>query len=79
MAAFAEVYIDESGTHDGSPVMCVAGYLFLKAGANRFTREWGKVLKREKIPFFHMVDFAPGNHPFDHMDKPRSASRSRSN
>ncbi|MDP1874298.1 DUF3800 domain-containing protein [Phenylobacterium sp.] len=69
MAAFAEVYIDESGTHDGSPVMCVAGYLFLKAGANRFTKKWGKVLKREKIPFFHMVDFAPGNSPFDHMHK----------
>src|SRR5438105_4019181 len=26
----AEAYFDESGSHDGSPVLCVAGYIFEK-------------------------------------------------
>jgi hypothetical protein len=51
-----EAYLDESGTHDGSPAMCVGGYLFTAPDARRLAEEWAKVRERENIKFFHMAD-----------------------
>lgn len=31
--AIIEAYFDESGTHEGSPDICIAGYLFEKGNA----------------------------------------------
>jgi hypothetical protein len=59
-----ESYFDESGSHDGSRVLCVAGYVFEKRQAKRFSRKWKKVLKRFGLPYFHMVDCAHGNGVF---------------
>lgn len=53
LVALAEVFIDESGTHAGSPVMCVGGYLFRKREAREFQREWGKRLAREGLAYWH--------------------------
>lgn len=55
------VYMDESGTHAGSPAASMAAYVFDKEQASRFSRDWEKVLQRFKIPFAHMTDCATGN------------------
>ncbi|HXQ16301.1 MAG TPA: DUF3800 domain-containing protein, partial [Caulobacteraceae bacterium] len=53
LVALAEVYIDESGSHGGSSVLCLAGYVFKKREAREFTREWGARLKHENLPYWH--------------------------
>lgn len=64
VVAFAEVYVDESGTHAGSDVMVVAGYIFRRTNARRFQADWARILRREGIPYFHMTDCATGNGHF---------------
>jgi hypothetical protein len=63
------VYIDESGTHDGSPALAMAGYVFEKAQAQRFSRGWEEDLKRFGLPFGHMTDCATGNGHYATMSK----------
>lgn len=57
-------FFDESGSHAGSPVLCVAGYAFERRAARLLAKDWAAVLKRYKLPFFHMVDCAHGNGDF---------------
>jgi Protein of unknown function (DUF3800) len=66
-------YFDESGTHAGSPVICMSGYV---AGVEQwidFSRNWQDVLKpySEKygIDCFHMTDFEARQPPFDKLGK----------
>lgn len=65
----AQAFFDESGSHAGSPVLCVAGYLFRKSEAIKLGHEWRKVLRWKKLPYFHMVDCAHGNGPFANLTK----------
>lgn len=44
-------FLDESGTHDGSPVITVAGYVARRHGWNRFTQKWRRTLSPIKV--FH--------------------------
>lgn len=60
LVVLAHVYFDESGTHDGSPVMTMAGYVMLSEQAQRFSRDWSKYLKKMNIPFAHQTDCALG-------------------
>lgn len=60
----AEVYIDDSGSHAGSPVLCLAGYVFGCDEAKTLSRRWSEVLDAYHLPFFHMVDCAHGAEPF---------------
>lgn len=53
-----EAYFDESGTHDSSPFVCVAGYLFEKGNATALGIEWQKMLTEKGLPFFRMADCA---------------------
>ncbi|RWF54577.1 MAG: DUF3800 domain-containing protein [Mesorhizobium sp.] len=53
--------MDESGTHDTSPVIAMAGYVFSEEQAQRFSRDWAKDLARFALPFAHMTDCATGN------------------
>lgn len=55
------VYLDESGTHDGSPIMTMAGYVFKPIQADRFSREWEKERQRLGYPYAHQTDCATGN------------------
>jgi len=59
-----EAYFDESGTHDGSPFVCVAGYLFQKGNAATLDTEWRVMCKEKGLPFFRMSDCAHGTGPF---------------
>ena len=52
----AEAYVDESGTHDDSPMLAVGGYVFKREQAGRFSRDWQKVLDRYGLPAAHMTD-----------------------
>ncbi len=60
MGAVANLYFDESGTHDGSKLMSVAGYWFDSEQATRFSRDWAKELKRLGLTHAHMTDCALG-------------------
>ena len=65
----AQAYFDESGSHDGAPILCVAGYIFRKSEAIKLSHEWRKVLRWKKLPYFHMVECAHGNGPFANLTK----------
>ncbi len=70
-----ECAFDESGTHAGSPVICVAGYIMEKSQARELEREWNEVLNwrhlEHPLPYFHMADCAPdpGNGVFAGISK----------
>jgi hypothetical protein len=51
----AEVYLDES-YEEGSPILCVAGYLFWKRKAKKFARDWRAYLDDKGLPYFHMAE-----------------------
>jgi hypothetical protein len=56
--AMLMAYLDESGTHQGSPVMCVAGVLYTRKGVKQVDRAWKKELKLAGLSHFHTVDCA---------------------
>src|SRR4051794_30279906 len=63
----AEAFIDESGTHDGSPMLTVAGYLFKQDQARRFARDWGKILEQYGLPAAHQTDCANGKGDYKNL------------
>ncbi len=69
LVMLAEVYVDESGTHDQSEFMVIAGYVYLKKKAKRFSTELGELLKKHNLPYFHMVDCAHRRSPFDRLSQ----------
>ena len=50
--ASMEAYFDESGTHEGSPLVCVAGYLFEKGNAIALGAAGEGCLKKRGCPSF---------------------------
>ncbi len=62
MTSLLRAYMDESGSHDGSPVLSIAGYVMRKPQASRFTRQWAATLdeanegKPKRARYFHMKD-----------------------
>jgi hypothetical protein len=64
-----ESYFDESGSHDGAKVLCVAGYIFAKPQAELLDQDWREVLAWKGLPYFHMVDCAHGNGVFANLTK----------
>lgn len=67
LVAFLECYFDESGSHDGSPVLCVAGYLFDKDRCRELDLKWNDMLGRYKLPYFRMSSCAHNDYPFNHL------------
>jgi len=67
--AVMEAYFDESGTHDGSPFVCVAGYLFEKGNADALDVSWRAMLQEKSLPFFRMSDCAHRTEPFKGWSK----------
>lgn len=70
-----EAHFDESGTHAGSPMMCVAGYIISKDRVADFDRDWNAVLNWDQLPhplpYFRMSQCAPEppSGPFVGIDK----------
>jgi hypothetical protein len=58
------VFMDESGTHDGSPVVAVAGLISTFERWIDLEREWARILMAYHVPVFHMSDFEAGRGVF---------------
>lgn len=58
-------YFDESGTHSGSDVLTVAGYISSSDGWRIFSAGWQAALTDYSLDHFHMTDFANQAPPFD--------------
>jgi Protein of unknown function (DUF3800) len=56
IVAVFKVYIDESGTHDRSPVVTVAAYLARPKQWEAFTKEWRRAIRPIKV--YHATDAA---------------------
>lgn len=69
LVGFLECYFDESGSHDGSPVLCVAGYLFEKSQCMELDVRWKEVLDRYRLPYFRMSACAHIQPPYTHLSK----------
>ena len=67
MTAMMEAYFDESGTHHGSPVMSLAGYLFEADQCRLLTRDWARTLAEYNLPYFRMSECANGTGEFANL------------
>ena len=72
-----DAYFDDSGTHQGSPAISVAGYMSTPDRWKRFESEWRETLDAYGVEFFHMTDFASGMQQF--KDWPRAKREPRLN
>ena len=55
--AMIEAYLDESGTHAGAPVLCVAGYAGNRRQWKNFGKEWFPACKDSPHSIFHATYF----------------------
>lgn len=62
-------YLDESGIHEGSPVITVAGYFARPKQWQAFTRAWNRILKPAGIKCFHASDCQALQGEFKGWDK----------
>jgi hypothetical protein len=70
-----EVYMDESGTHDDSALVCVAGYVFSKPQAIAFGHQWQMEVKPLLPPgaeVFHANDCIGRYGKFSVLSRPQS-------
>ncbi len=58
-------YFDESGTHDASETITVAGYLAHVNSWRPFETKWKEALAEYKLDFFHMSEFAHRRSGYD--------------
>lgn len=56
-----EVYFDESGSHQGAPALCLAGYIVDADEAEQLAAEWASALSRFNLPYFRMSECDHGN------------------
>lgn len=59
-----DAYFDDSGTHDGSPVVSVAGYLGLPAKWVSFETEWKLAMSEFGLNHFGMADYSNRAKPY---------------
>jgi hypothetical protein len=64
-----KTFMDESGIHEGAPVVAVAGYISRPKHWRAWTKDWNKAKKPIKV--FHSTDCAHCRGEFDGWDKPR--------
>lgn len=70
---------DESGTDPGTgtksksdkDLLIVAGYFAHVDEWKDFEKKWDRTVKSANLPYFHMVDFANLNSPYNGWDEPR--------
>lgn len=77
VAGMVETYFDESGTHDGSEVLCVAGYIFDSGSAVKLTSQWNSMLAGAGLPYFHMSECAPCGGIYSHLSMPQCDALAR--
>lgn len=57
-------YFDESGTHDASEYVVVAGFISNELQWGEFSTEWQDALDRYGLDFFHMSEFENQQGPY---------------
>jgi hypothetical protein len=62
-------FIDETGTHQRSPGLCVAGVLYDRKGLRRLDQAWRRELGAAGIRCFHAVDCAHLRGEFEGKDR----------
>jgi hypothetical protein len=62
------VFLDESGTHRGSRVTAVAGYLISADSLPLLEDEWMRLLAEHGLSELHMKEFVPPNGKYSHWD-----------
>jgi len=73
----AESYFDETNTHKGAERLCLGGYVFHKADADRQAVRWAELLTKWRLPYFHMVDCAHNTKAFGHLSRPECDAAAR--
>src|SRR4051812_16718124 len=69
-AVIHEGYFDESGDIEKDErIFCISGYYIESSRAKELDTSWQCLLDRYNLPYFHMVDCAHGNEPFDKLSK----------
>lgn len=78
LLAVLTAYIDESGTHDGSPIFALAGCVSDSKGWEAFDRRWRKFLAHYELETFHMNKFENRIRPYDNWtDRQRRKALAR--
>jgi hypothetical protein len=73
--AVLKVYIDESGTHTGSPVVTVGAYIAKPTAWRAWTKEWNRLKKPIRV--VHAVDCANQDGEFKTWDRPTRGAFSK--
>lgn len=72
-----EVYFDDSGTDNGTPVAVAACYVAKQNQWDEFVRNWNDVSTEEEFEMFHMAEFVAkpemGHEPFCHWDNTKKS------
>ncbi len=71
--ALLSAYFDESGTHDGSPVTAIAGYVGTKSAWEEIEEKWLAVLEpyaNRGVRYFHMAECLAQKGQFGRIDRP---------
>jgi Protein of unknown function (DUF3800) len=68
-----DTYIDESGTHGSSPHLIMGGLVGKLGQWTYFDKRWGKMLRREEIPFYHTKTMRDTDGPFKGWKNQRKA------
>ena len=54
--AVFEAYLDESGTHDEAPVLCVAAYVGKREQWLKYEKEWLPIINKSRVSCCHAVE-----------------------
>lgn len=58
-------YFDESGTHAGSPLSAMSGFVGDARQWRKFEKRVGKLFKRKRVDVFHTIDVRRGDKDFE--------------
>lgn len=75
MAYLYNVYLDESGTHEASGAVAVAGFISNTSKWEAFSLEWKSALDEWQIPAFHMADYESRHGYFESWDDQQRKER----
>lgn len=71
LVAVIRAYFDDSGTHDGAPVVVMAGFVGADDQWDAFDCQWKALLAREGISRLHMTDLSAGAGEFQGWESGR--------
>jgi len=64
--------MDEAGTHEGSPLTAMGGYVARLGQWKHFDREWLRMLQRHSLTHVHLIDVLYGRNQFSGWTQDRA-------